>query len=158
MAGYSFAKNFREPRAVRGDFEPTLTRREHFRLMLLQAIRYGDKTPNEHPGVPAILATVHVAQRGFKVWFLDELLGFEERRLGFLRAGRRGQFVSGADVAVARGGFGGLDADGDDDLPLGRDIERIAQHLLKLFFLRDDVIRITKGGFILSEMAESCSR
>jgi len=53
---------------------------------------------------------------------------------------RRRERFADMDVAVAGGGFGGLDADGDDGLSAAGEVEGIVQHLLKLFLVGDDVV------------------
>jgi len=84
--------------------------------MFFEAVRDRDETPDKHPRVPAILPAVDVFQRALKIRLLDKLLGLEKGRLGFLRAFRRRQFVSDADVTVTRRRLGRFDADGDNGL------------------------------------------
>jgi hypothetical protein len=70
----------------------------------------------------------------------DELFGFEESGFVGLDALRRGQGVAQANVAEAGGRFGGLDADGDNELPAPGQIKRVGQDLLEFLFLSNDMV------------------
>jgi hypothetical protein len=106
--------------------------------MLLQAFGDGDKGPDEHSGIPAIVATVEIFQCFVEICFSTNC---SARKKAVLRAWLRwaGRF-SYADIAVTGGWLRRLDADRDDGLPAPREIKCVGQHLLELLFLRYDVV------------------
>src|SRR6266850_1703744 len=72
--------------------------------------------------------------------FLDELLGTMENGFVALDALRWWQGLANLDVAIARGRFGGFDANGDDGLAAAGQIKSVGKDLLKFFLLGDDVV------------------
>ena len=108
--------------------------------MFFQTVRDRDETPDEHARVPAILTAVDVFERSFVIRFLHEPFGLVENGFGFLRAGGRGQFRAGVNVAVTGFRTGRFDADGHDRLTLRGDIKGVGQNLLELFRIRNDVV------------------
>ena len=108
--GIFLRENFVQLRGVLRGGEPPLARLVHFRLMLLQPFRDRHERPDEHAGVPAVVAAVHVFERLVQVRFLHETLGTEERGLVSLHALRRRQRLARLNVAVARGRLVRLDA------------------------------------------------
>lgn len=119
-----------------GGLEPTETGGVHVGLVGLEALGDGIEGPDEHAGVPAVIAGGEVGDGTFEGGFLDELEGVEEGG----GAGEVGEGSAGVDVAVAGGGFVGLDADGDHDGLGGGEVEGIGEHLLEACGIGDDVI------------------
>ena len=93
--------------------------------MLLQSFGDGHETPDEHPGVPAILAVAHIFERLVEVRLLHEPLRAIKRSLIGLRSLRRRQRLADPNVTVAGRWFGGLDADGHNRLAATGEIETI---------------------------------
>ena len=58
--------------------EPALAGVEHFRLMFLQTLGDGHERPDEHAGVPAVLAAVDVFEGAVEVRLFHKAFGAEE--------------------------------------------------------------------------------
>ena len=78
-----------------------------FGEVLFELVEDGFGFPDEHAGVPGVLA-------GGDVLFGDFFLGFFFEGLDFEDAGAVGEFGAALDVAEAGGGEGGGDAEGDE--------------------------------------------
>ncbi len=139
MPGYSRARTLASL-GVPAALNQRAARGRQLGLVLFQSLRDGHKRPDEHAGVPSILAAVQILQRLVQIRFLDKLLRLEKGRLVRLDALRRRQRVADPDVAVTRRRLGWLDADGDNHLSAPGQIKRIRQHLLEFFLLGDDMI------------------
>ena len=139
-AGIFLGENFVKLCWVGGNFEPALAGFVHLGLMLLQSFGDCDKRPDEHTGVPTVLAAVEVLEGAIEIRFFDELFGAIEGGFVRLHALRRRQRFANVNVAVAGSGLGGLDADGDNGLAAAGQIEGIGEDLLELFLLGDDVV------------------
>lgn len=123
-----------------GGFEPAVAGLVHGGLMRLEALGDGDKGPDEHAGVPAVLSGLEVFEGGVVIGLLLEPFGaVEDGFVGFGALGRRERGAD-TDIAVAGGGFGGLDADGDDDLAAAGEVEGVGEDALELLLLGDDVV------------------
>lgn len=108
--------------------------------MFLEGLGDGDEAPDEHAGVPAVVSAIEVFDSFIQVGFFDEAFDFMEAGFGFFGSGGWGQVFSEFDIAVAGGGFGGFDTDGDHGLAAAGEVEAIAESLLELFFVGDDVV------------------
>src|SRR6185436_19039154 len=95
----------------------------------------GHEGPDEHPGIPAVLAAVHVLQCFVKIGLLDKLLRAIKRGFVRLYTGRRRKCITYPNIAVAGRWLSRLDTDGDNGLAAAGQIERVREHLLELFLL-----------------------
>ena len=102
------------------------------RQMATDGLQNGVDVPDEEARVPEELAAVHEDLRQLAVGLFGEGLDLDEVTL---------TFVAALDVAVARLGSGGFDAEGDQSAMLGHEVERLADVVEELVFLEDEVVR-----------------
>src|SRR5581483_9744288 len=95
----------------------------------------GHKGPDEHAGIPTVLAAVQIFEGTVKIWFFHKPFGFEESGFVGLDPFRWRQRRAHMNVAVAGGWFGWLDANRDNGTTAACQIKGIAQYLLKFLFL-----------------------
>ena len=107
----------------------------HGGLINAEGVDNGRNAPNEDARVPQIAGVLDVGFSGFEVGFFLECLHAENRA-----SARRAIGHVAFDVAVAGFGARGLDAEGDDGIGFGTEVEGFADALAEHVGLHNDMV------------------